>query len=61
MSYCPPILGFVDREFVTVAWKDRTVIGGILGAPEQWAKNKAELDYKEQLRDQGVVVLDDHR
>jgi hypothetical protein len=61
MSYSPAILGFDDRELVTVTWKDRTVIGGILGNPAQWAKNKAELDHKQELRDHGIVVLDDHR
>jgi hypothetical protein len=69
--YNVPILGW-DELDPAIAWRDRTVIaavpGGVLGDPSQWAEEKAEreacareIEYKEQLRHQGVAILDDYR
>jgi hypothetical protein len=65
--YSPPILGW-DELGPPIAWKDRTCIGGILGDPSKWAEQKAEceacareIEYKRDLRNQGVIILSDHR
>jgi hypothetical protein len=65
--YRPPILGFDEwrsNPSVQIQWADGTVVyRGILGdmSPETLAREKAEREHKEELRDRNVVVLDDWR
>jgi hypothetical protein len=63
-----PILGFDDwrsSPSVEVQWKDGTPVAsvGILGdmSPETLAREQAEREHKEELRNRDVIVLDDHR
>jgi hypothetical protein len=61
-----PILGFDDgpTDPSCVVWKDGTVVyRGILGdlSPKTLAREKAEQEHKQQLRDSGVVLLEDFR
>jgi len=46
----------------------RQDIGGVLGDPSKWAEEKAEceacareIERKEQLRYEGIIILDDYR
>ena len=62
-----PVLGFSDRPRITsveVVWADGTPCG-LLGDLEQvqavMRAKEAEEANKQQLRDQGVTVLADHR
>ena len=65
-----PTLGLDDVDtcpMFAAAWRDRTVIGGILGSvfdPEAKAEREAcarEIERKEELRYQGVIILSDYR
>lgn len=61
-KWSPPILGLSDTQ---VVWRDGTIVcGGILGRvdPEELARERAERERKEELRQQpNVVLLDDWR
>ena len=63
-----PILGFDPTRLcdVEVVWADGTPVSGLLGSDikEALARCQAEETEeaaKQELRDQGVTVLDDHR
>jgi hypothetical protein len=65
-----PVLGLDDVDdprYFAVAWKDRTVIAGILGDPAQWAKQRAEQEAREAFEEEirtlheNVVLLSDWR
>jgi len=60
-----PVLGFSDyRPTDCAVWKDGTVVfRGILGKfdAETIARDNAERDYKQKLRDRDVAVLEDWR
>jgi hypothetical protein len=62
-----PILGLSDRppDALRVQWKDGTPVAsvGILGdfSYETLAHEKAEQEHKQELRDSGVVLLEDFR
>jgi hypothetical protein len=71
-NWHPPLLGWEDEEYIclgpAIAWRDRTVIGGVLGDPSQWAQQKAEceacareIEYKRDLRNRGVIILSDYQ
>ena len=67
-NFAVPILGFGDDGPIPsrVRWKDgtRLAYAGILGGvfdPEAQQAYEAEKARKQNLRDQGVTILEDHR
>lgn len=65
LNWNPPMLGFTAcaANTVNVVWRDGTAVG-ILGnlSAESLARDKAEQERKDELRQQAnVILLDDFR